>query len=776
MNTQSKAIAVCKHCGRMFVPTPQRDSFCCAGCQFVNHLLLKRGFSEFYQFGGTNAPAGNFVFHNRDLDWLRELQQSAEADGTLVLDVQGISCAGCVWLLEAVFLEQEGAISCSVNSSIGSMELKWEPGKCDLAGYATDVQRFGYLLGPHDGAKSSTLRPLTFKMGLCGALAMNAMLFTLPSYLGLAMTDSLAPLFNSISLTISTLSILVGGTYFFRRALAALGMGVLHIDLPISIGLGAAYTGSVIAWLIGEQSFAYFDFISIFTFLMLLGRWLQERAVESNRQRLLGLKISPGRVGKGDSMAPAESLEAGEHFTVARGQIVPVRSRFRGKGGLFALHWITGEPAPKLFRHGGVVPAGARNLAAEPVELTAMESWGDSRLASLIRIESGNDWRNAGMQRLIRFYLTTILIIATLGFAGLLIAGDSWFQATQVLVSILVVSCPCAIGVALPLLDDIAAAQLQQSGIYIRQGSLWPRLGKVKNILFDKTGTITLETLTLDDPEALTSLSMVQKSALLRLVESSLHPVASCLREVLLANGVEPASGVGEVREIAGMGLEWVGWRLGRATWAGGGSDTVMSYNGSPIASFKFREEIRSSALEQVRQMRADGREVFILSGDEASRVQAIARALEIPKNHAFGDLTPEGKADLVRSRWSVDSLMIGDGANDSHAFDAALCRGTPAVDAGLLEHKADFYMLGTSLVGLGAMFALARRHLVITRAVFTFAIVYNASAVVAALAGFMSPFIAAVIMPLSSLASIAIVLSGLHFQSTIKSSNQHEP
>jgi Cu2+-exporting ATPase len=137
-----------------------------------------------------------------------------------------------------------------------------------------------------------------------------------------------------------------------------------------------------------------------------------------------------------------------------------------------------------------------------------------------------------------------------------------------------------------------------------------------------------------------------------------------------------------------------------------------------------------------------------------------MARDLDLPENHALGDLTPSEKADLVRQRWSGNSLMIGDGANDSHAFDAALCRGTPSVGSGLLEHKSDFYILGASLAGLATLFHAAKKHLTATRAVFAFAITYNACAVAASLAGLMSPLVAAVIMPLSSLASIAIVLS----------------
>lgn len=770
------ASTLCAHCGTPFRPAPQRQEFCCAGCQFVYHLLHKRGFEEFYNYGERKSPAGNFVFHGRDLAWLEEILREAEATpgGTAgtTLDIQGISCAGCVWLLERVFLEHPGAVSCRVNSSTGTLRLEWTKGQCDLAAYAEDVRKFGYLLGPADAPASASTRPLARKLGLCGALAMNAMLFALPRYLGLNPGDHLAHLFDVISLGLATASIVIGGGYFFRRAFAALKSGALHIDLPISIGLLAAYTGSCIAWANKVHSFTYFDFVSIFTFLMLLGRWLQERAVESNRRRLLAMKLTPGKVRRGKKEISAASLVAGDCFSVGRGNLLPVRSRLLDERAVFALNWITGEPAPREFLRGGIVPAGARNLAAHDSEMESLEPWESSQLAGLMKVESGMTWRNAALQKLISTYLAIVLVTATAGFAAWGILGGDWIQAAQVLVSVLVVSCPCAIGVALPLLDDIAAARLQKSGIYIREGSLWARLRHVSNILFDKTGTITLETLALANPEMLASLSGNEQSVLLRLVQSSLHPVAACLREALLPVGIEPADGNGDVVEVTGFGLEWITpdgtWKLGRSTWSGGQSAgaTTLTLNGREIAAFSFREEVRPGAAEEIAALRTEGRHVYLLSGDDAGRVALMADGLGLQKNHAFGNLTPEDKANLVKSRWLGNSLMIGDGANDSLAFDAALCRGTPSVDTGLLEHKADFYMPGSGLGGLSHLFHSVARHASTTRAVFAFAITYNATAVTASLAGLMNPLVAAIIMPLSSLASIGIVLVGFRQQS----------
>jgi Cu2+-exporting ATPase len=288
---------------------------------------------------------------------------------------------------------------------------------------------------------------------------------------------------------------------------------------------------------------------------------------------------------------------------------------------------------------------------------------------------------------------------------------------------------------------------------------------------------VTLETLRPADPEALDGLSAETRSYLLRLVGRSLHPVAACLREVLLSRGVEPAPGGGDVGEIPGMGLEWespVGrWRLGRSTWAlddespSGG--TVLSFEGTEVARFDFREELRPDAAGQVARLQSARLPVYLLSGDNPARVASMGRALGLPAAHALGGLSPADKAALVRERWDGCALMLGDGANDSLAFDAALCRGTPAVDAGLLEHKADFYLLGRGLGGLGVLFHAAKVHHRVTLAVFSFALTYNAVAVGFALAGLMSPLVAAVIMPLSSLTSIGLVLGGLRLSDNLR-------
>lgn len=780
---------VCRHCRTPFEPTTAQAEFCCAGCQFIHRLLHERGFEEFYRFGDTIAPGHPDVFKDGDFAWLRAWQETAEADGGETvqgtLAIQGISCAGCVWLLERIFQERDGALGCRVDSVEGTVTVRWVAGQADLAAYAADVRRFGYFLGPAgERAARRSPRGLMIRLGLCGALAMNAMLFALPHYLGLDPGDALGGLFSRIALVLATLSILVGGSYFFRRAAGVIRSGRLHIDLPISLGLIGAYLGSVVAWALGRTSFMYFDFISIFTFLMLTGRWLQERAVEANRARLLGLRVDPGTFRCGDRSLPATAIRAGDVFTVDREQLVPVRCRLRDRLATVGLSWITGEPYPREVFGGDLVPSGARNFSPGPLTVEALEDWSDSQLSRLLQVHTEHSWHNEALQRVMRRYLLGVLLLAAAGCLGWGLVGGDWVRAVQVLVSVLVVSCPCSLGIALPFLDDLAAAALQQHGIYVKEGSLWARLQRVRQIVFDKTGTITLENLALAAPESLHRLSASTRSLLLGLVRDSLHPVAACLRQSLLAEGVEPADLRPVPVEHVGSGIAWSGnghtWRLGRPVWCGWGDSaegaTVLTCDGVAVAAFQFREEIRPQAARQIRRLRAQGMDIHIFSGDQTARVRALAGGLGLDPSCARGDLGPEEKARLVGALGAETTLMIGDGANDSLAFDAALCRGTPAVTTGLLEEKADFYILGQSLAGLEPLFATARKHRTLTRRVFAFAVTYNLAAILGALAGIMSPLVAAVIMPLSSLVSLSLVLQGFRRPAAPRASTLTQP
>ena len=781
---------VCIHCGTPFRPTAHRPDFCCAGCQFVHDLIAKNGLGQFYdlQEGGV-PPVQSLVFQKRDYAWLEDLAHVS--NGTLTLDVQGLSCIGCAWLIEKLFTRKPGALVIHVDPTLGQLALRWQPGVFDAVAFARELQTFGYLVGPPGKSAAPASRALNLRLGLCAALAMNTMLFTLPRYLGMEEGFEFAQLFQRLTLILGTLSFLIGGSYFFIRSWHSLRQRVLHIDLPISLGLAAAYAGSVFAWMRGAHGFVYFDFVSTFTFLMLAGRWLQQKAVERNRHQLLAAQSEPPPVRlvgrQASERVPVERIAVGDVFAVDPGQVVPVLSRLCSEGATLGMEWISGESEAASARRGRLVPAGAMNCGQAAIELEAREPWADSLLAKLLRITPAGTARDATLERFLRGYIGVVLSLAVTGFCAWWAFTGALLPSLQVLISVLVVSCPCASGVALPLCRDLATSRMRKLGVFIRDGELWAKLDRVRKIVFDKTGTLTLEAMSLLNPDSLRHLHSDESAVLLAMVNDSLHPVAGCLREQLLADRVEPVP-ASAIHEAIGLGLEMehggATWRLGRPEWSVVGTilsaesareqgqgqrtglsasraDCIFTRDGDPLAAFRFGETARDDAREEIAALRGRGCEVFILSGDRRGKVDSMADRLHLPREQCLGELSPDEKAARVRTLDARDTLYLGDGANDSLAFDAAWISGTPAIDRGLLEQKAGFYFLGRGLNGVRALLDTAALRRRTARAVVAFAIAYNAVAVALCLAGFMSPLLAAILMPASSLVSLAIVFAG---------------
>lgn len=772
------AAARCRHCG-----TPSGgDEFCCAGCAYVFRLVHEAGCGAYYEIKDTiTTPAVTALLPAGDHDWLTAAQRAAEAtaDGhtpALLVSVQGISCAGCVWLIEKIFARQPGAGRIEVNAQTGQAQLSWMRGAFDAAAFATDLQRFNYLLGPAEAARAapSEARGLAQRTGLCAAFAMNVMLFTLPGYFGMESTAPYARLFGTLSMVFATLSLLAGGGYFLNRAWRALVERSVHIDLPIALGIVGAFGGSLYGWLTAQEAFIYFDFVSAFILLMLVGRWAQTAAIERNQRRLLALQPAPSRVralesGGGTVLLPPDQLVVGQRYLAGPGAMIPVESRLDSTAAECSLAWINGEAEPRLFHRQQRIPAGAQNLMRGDIRLVVERTWARSLLAQLTAPTTRAPFRHRAIERVIQAYL-----IAILGLAFAAGAGWWWFshgdlgRTGAVVVAILVVSCPCALGLAFPLCDEIATVALRRRGVFVRTADLWPRLACIRRVIFDKTGTLTLETPLLDDPAALQALDPAARAALCALVQDTPHPVARALHEQLLAQGpVEPMPGV--VEETIGCGVALGNWRLGRGDWATGEAsrsdlvDTVLSCDRRVVARFAFTDAPRRSVRGELSALAARGLEVSILSGDRREKVAALAEELGLPRERAHGECSPADKAAwLDAHEGGTVTMMLGDGANDSLAFDRALCRGTPVVHRGVLQRKADFFYLGHGIGGIRALFEVndARTHT--QRGLLVFMILYNVVAVGLALAGRMNPLLAAVLMPASSLLTLALVGWGM--------------
>lgn len=777
-------MAECTHCGTPFSAAKAEDQFCCKGCEFVYELIHDEGLDRFYTLRQNTPvkPVRSVPFEAHDFSWLDKKVAEIEggaAPGAAVegdFSLEGISCIGCVWLVEKVFLRLPGALEASAHPATGRVHLRWVAGTMDVVEFARELVSFGYTLSPRrSGNSASESGQIGARLGLCGAFMLNAMGFTLPSYLGMPEDFAFSGLFQLIGLLTATLSMLVGGSYFISRAWSAARMGILHIDLPIALGLCIAFVGSIVGWALKVPGLIYFDFVCTFVFLMLGGRYLQLSAMEKNRQRLQRHRPVPETMRSPDRAEPVTlaDLAVGLRFELQAGQSSPVAAVLDQTAADFSLEWINGEAESCTFQAGRALPAGAIHLGKEPVILTASETWEDSLLAKLVSSDRPVV-RVAALESLLKYYLIAVLVIG--------VAGFWWWnreigmaQALQVMISIFVVSCPCALGVSLPMADEMAGSFMERMGVFIRQPLLWSRLRRVKTIIFDKTGTLTLERPQLTNPGAVTSLNPEERLALARLASGSLHPVSRSLLEslgrdgqVLLRSGVEV-----EVEDLPGLGRSFsengVLWSLGKPGWQGTNGenpefshDAELCRNGECVAHFAFRESLRADAISALRQLANRDFRLVILSGDRGPKVAMAAEVLGVAPEDTHASLLPGEKEVIVRLIDRDDTLYLGDGANDSLAFNAAWTTGTPVVDRSLLEAKADFYFMGQSLRFLPELLALAGRRQNVVRFAFAFALCYNLTAIWICLHGHMSPLLAAILMPLSSAISLAIVAIGL--------------
>jgi Cu2+-exporting ATPase len=808
------AAQACLHCGLPIGAGPgiarsksadtneNAGPFCCAGCKAVYGLLRNEHLDAFYDLrGGRGVPVSEASGLRRDTKWLDSIEariKESPGPARVVLDMQGLHCVGCVWLIQELFGRAPGHQDVVVNPTLGRVDMIVRP-EFDVRAFVASVERFGYLFGPPIKGGAAPSRDLLWRLGVCAAIAMNSMIFSIPIYAGLE-HGPVFRLFTALNLGLGSLAVAVGGVVFFRSAWRALAQRILHLDLPIALGIALAFAGSVHSYLVRRSQGAYFDTVDVFITLMLLGRFLQERAIERNRAWLLASEGTDGllarrlREGRVETV-PCAELRAGDEIVVAPGDLVPVEARLVRHEGSFSLDWIVGESHPRAYRAGDAVPAGAFSCGNEALVLRAESAFAESPLRELLRSPAAaSDTARATpwFQRLSKIYVVGVLAVASAGFvAWWAMTGDAP-RALDVTTAVLVVTCPCAFGIAAPLGYEMVEAGLRRAGLYLRRTRFLDRARDVRRVVFDKTGTLTTGSLVVANASALDGLSIDALSALYDLTARSGHPKSAAIRASLDGRRLEVDVGA-RVVEHPGAGLELVRggrrWRLGEASWAttapvspaaasqpgdtdvrrpdrregaDANTDVVFSVDGEPLASIRTTERLRADAAREVRELTHDGLEVWLLSGDAQPRVFAAAEASGIPRERAIGEQSPHDKASFLEAHDRAGTLFVGDGVNDALALDRALVSGTPAVDRPYVPARADFFFVTAGLAPVRLALRSARALAQVVRVDLAIALAYNALTIALALAGRMSPLLCAILMPASSLTTIGVTVVAL--------------
>lgn len=685
-----------------------------------------------------------------------------ESERTL-LAVPGMHCAGCISKIESGLGKVPGIHGARANLSARTVTVDHEQ-QVDthdlvrtLAGLGFEAQARRDEIAPDHSAARSLLAPLA----VAGFAAMNVMLLSVSIWSGA--DGATRHMFHWISAAIGVPAIAYAGQPFFRSAWKALRRGTTNMDVPISIGVIVA-TGLSLYETVRDGEHAWFDgALMLLTFLLagrVLDAMMRDRA-RAGVDSLLSQAAQGAMVVEGGRprWVDAADLSPGMVMRIAAGERLAADGAILAGGSKFDQSLLTGESAPIGLQQGDTVLAGTLNLSV-PVDVEVSRTGQDTTLAEIARLmEAGTQHRSRYVRiadRASRLYAPAVHTLAAVSVAGWLLAGASVYEALVIGVAVLIITCPCALGLAVPVAQVVASGALMRAGIIVKDGSAIERLATIDHALLDKTGTLTLGS-PQPDSRALDTLSETEARAALTLASHSRHPFSRALSTVLSARGVVavPIDGI-EERPGEGMfgRVDGVPVALRRPD-TGSGSAVALEIDGRPAQLIRFSDHLRPEAAAALARLRAMGVDCSILSGDSPEAVNAVAETLGLP---AQGNVRPAEKQDIVAGLRAGGHkvLMVGDGLNDGPALaaaDASIAPGS-ASDVGL--QAADFVFVQDSLMPVARAVAGARRTMSVVRQNFGLAIGYNVLAVPLAMAGFVTPLIAAVAMSASSLIVIA--------------------
>lgn len=677
------------------------------------------------------------------------------------LAVPGMRCSGCIAKIERGLTALEGVKAARVNLSAKRVTISHDPRLDDLD-LTEAMERLGFEAQAAPGPAvhgASQDRALLKALAVAGFGMMNIMLLSVGVWAGA--DGSTREVFHWLSALIALPVIAYAGRPFFASALKAVRRGTTNMDVPIAIGVLLATGLSLYETLIGGEH-AYFDGATMLLFFLLAGRALD--AEMRNRTRA-GVGALLGRIGRNASVLradgsteriAADALVPGMVMVIAAGEALAADGIIEHGASALDNAMLTGESTPVPVAVGDLAYAGAINMLA-PVRVRITAAAQDTALAEIARLmdEAGQS-RSRYVRiadRASRLYAPAVHSLAVLAFIGWMIAGAGWHQSLVIAIAVLIITCPCAMGLAVPAAQVVVSGALIRRGLLVKDGSALERLAEVDIAVFDKTGTLTL-----GEPQA--DVAGVPTRALpvaLALAQASRHPLSRSVASALTAQGTAPARLDG-VREVSGDGVfamhegEAVALRRPQTHDAQMAVDLVVADECWPI---RFDDRLRCDAAQAIARLRDMGIESRILSGDRIAPVAQVARELGID---SLGNVSPQEKlGELERMKATgLRPLMVGDGLNDGPALAAAHASIAPGTASDASQQAADAVFIGARLMPVAQAVIVARRTMRIVRQNFGFAILYNMLAIPLALAGMVTPLIAAIAMSVSSLVVIA--------------------
>ena len=705
-------------------------------------------------------------------------------ESSLNLLVDGVHCAHCIDSIENSMMQEPGVVGARVNLSTRRMTVSWRDGAAEPAALVRKLETLGYRPVPYDPAaldgRDRRQGALLLRcLGVAGFAAGNAMLLSVSVWAGAfsGMAPSTRSLMHWATALIVLPAIAYAGLPFFRSACAALSARRLNMDVPISLAI-LVTAGISLSESLSGGPHAYFDAAIMLLFFLLIGRYLDFRArgaMRATAENLVALSARPAVVVEGGGrrrFVPARLIPPGATVLVAAGERLPVDGTVESGNGTVDQSLLTGESEPVAVRPSTSVYAGTVNLGAALV-VRATKAGDATVLAEMARFaEDAGRTRSAYVRladRAARIYAPAVHGAALFAFAGWWLAGGlPVHDSLLIAAAVLIVTCPCALGLAVPAVQVAASGALLKRGILVKGGDALERLAVVDAIVLDKTGTLTLGRPEIVDRETFRDEDLADAAAL---AAASAHPLC---RAVARAAGACKIAA--DVEETPGSGLEAIGEdgpvRLGSRVWCAvrGEDDCVGTElwlrrpRRAPVR-FRFADRFRPDAAALIDWLRGRGFLVELLSGDRPQAVASAAEALGIKEYRAEADPVEKGRhlAELRRQGHRV--LMIGDGLNDAPSLAAAHASISPATGSDVAQTAADFVFQGERLESVAAAIVIARRARRLALQNFALAAGYNLFAVPLAIAGLVTPLVAACAMSASSLVVILNALRAARYR-----------
>lgn len=777
---------------------------CCYGCQAVAKSIVDNGLADYYRSRDAlpESPREAMpaildqlaLFDHADFQrsFVKSLNEN-EREASLLLE--GITCSACIWLNERQIAKLEGVTAVDINYATRRARVRWDESRIKLSDILGAIAAIGYRAYPYDAAKNEEIsrkerRDALWRLWVAGFGMMQVMMYAYPVYIANGeMTADVESLMRWASLVLTLPVIFYSSAPFFRNAWRDVKLRRVGMDVPVALGVGAAFVASCWAT-VNQSGEVYFDSVTMFVFFLLGGRFLEMTA----RQKALSVtealakllpafaeRLSQYPVGQETEQCVVADLRCGDFVLVRAGDIVPADGVVVDGFSCASEALLTGESKPVPKAPGDQVTGGSVN-AESPLVVRVEQVGEGTRLSAIIQLMERAASEKPRIvelaDRIAGIFVAVLLLVA-------LCVAVGWYsfdpdKALWITVSVLVVTCPCALSLATPIALTVSAGALAKDGLLVTRGHAIETLARATHFVFDKTGTLTTGCMRLNGQWSAPGLDSARALALAAALErSSEHPVAKAILQSAGMSLPEAERVVSEPGQGVEAFVSGERYRIGRPSYAlalsgnslpaeasewldSGETVVVLADSSRCLAMFRIGDELRSESRSLVRELRAAGRRVVLLTGDAPSVAEHVANELGIDDVRA--GVTPQGKYDCVTGLQAGGAVvaMVGDGVNDAPVLAQAQVSIAMGGGAQLARTQSDFVLLSENLDHLRLGLRRARRTLVIIRQNLWWSFAYNFIALPLAMAGLVTPWLAGIGMSASSL---LVVLNSLRIQ-----------